>query len=196
MRAHPRLHIILISIALACAARAQPQPVDPTKSTVTVHVFKAGVFSAFGHDHMIGAPVSAGTVDPSARRVEIRFHAADLRVRDIKGSENDRAEIQKTMLGPDVLDVGQFTEIAFRSNSVESAGPGSWTVHGTLALHGQTKPVTVSVNEKDGHYVGRALLKQTDFGIQPVRIAGGAVRVKDNVQIDFDIQVGQGRARP
>ena len=49
--------------------------------------------------------------------------------------------------------------------------------------------MTVDVKEKSGHYTGHATLKQTDFGIEPVKVAGGAVRVKDEVQVEFDIQL-------
>ena len=48
-------------------------------------------------------------------------------------------------------------------------------------------PVVVEVTLKDGHYLGSASLKQTDFGINPIRIAGGTVKVKDEVKIQFDI---------
>jgi hypothetical protein len=34
-------------------------------------------------------------------------------------------------------------------------------------------------------------LKQTEFGIKPVKVAGGAVRVKDEIQIDLDIQLAR-----
>ena len=30
-------------------------------------------------------------------------------------------------------------------------------------------------------------LKQTDYGITPISVAGGAVKVKDELNIDFDI---------
>jgi hypothetical protein len=30
-------------------------------------------------------------------------------------------------------------------------------------------------------------LKQSDFGIAPIKVAGGAVKVKDQLTIDFDI---------
>jgi polyisoprenoid-binding protein YceI len=62
-------------------------------------------------------------------------------------------------------------------------------VHGTLTLHGQTQPVTVEVKENSGHFAGHALLKLTDFGIKPIRIAGGTVKVKDEIRIEFDIQL-------
>ena len=156
---------------------------------MTVHAYKAGVFSAFGHDHDIAAPIASGKVDPSARAVELRVQAASLRVEDAKASEKDRADIQKTMLGPEVLDVERHPEILFRSTAAQPAGGGAWTVRGTLTLHGESRPVTVEVREKEGHYAGNVLLKQTDYGIKPVRVAGGTVKVKDQIRIDFDIEL-------
>ncbi len=38
-----------------------------------------------------------------------------------------------------------------------------------------------------GHYRGSASLKQSDFGINPIRIAGETVKVKDEVEIELDI---------
>ena len=179
----------LIFIALAPAANAQQRAIDTAKSVLTVRVYKAGVFSTFGHDHEISAPVASGNVDAAARRVELHVHASTLRVRDKDASEKDRAEIQKTMTGSEVLDVPQYPEISFRSTSAESAGANAWTVRGELTLHGQTHPVTVEVREQNGHYLGASRLRQTEFGIKPIKIAGGAVKVKDEVQIEFDVQL-------
>jgi polyisoprenoid-binding protein YceI len=183
--------IVALNLAAVPGAIGQSRPIDVKTSVMTVHVFKAGLFSAMGHDHEIAAPLSSGSVDAAGHHVELHVTAAALQVRDPKGSEKDRGEIQKTMLGPDVLDVEHHAEIVFRSSGAEPAGAGSWTVRGDLALHGQTRPVTLAVTEKAGHYVGTARLKQTDFGIKPIKIAGGAVRVKDEVQIDFDIQLAR-----
>jgi polyisoprenoid-binding protein YceI len=158
---------------------------------MTVRVYKAGVFSAFGHDHEISAPLSAGSADTATHHVELRMDAGALRVRDAKASEKDRNQIQTTMLGPEVLDSEHHPEIVFRSTTIEPMGQGSWRVHGALTLHGRTRPLTVEVSQREGHYVGKSLLKQTDFGIKPVRIAGGAVRVKDEIRIEFDIQLAR-----
>jgi YceI-like domain len=56
-----------------------------------------------------------------------------------------------------------------------------------LDLHGQTHPVAVDVTLKDDVYRGTAVVKQTEFGIKPVSIAGGSVNVKDEVKIEFEI---------
>ena len=39
----------------------------------------------------------------------------------------------------------------------------------------------------NGHYRGSAKLRQTEFGITPVTIGGGAIKVKDEIRIEFDI---------
>jgi polyisoprenoid-binding protein YceI len=94
------------------------------------------------------------------------------------------------MLGPEVLDTAKFHEIVFKSTSAEGSG-SAWTVHGNLTLHGETRPVTVTVKEQAGRYVGSATVKQSEFGIKPVKAAGGTVKVKDEVRIDFDIRLAQ-----
>jgi len=43
------------------------------------------------------------------------------------------------------------------------------------------------VNQAGEAYSGNARIKQTDFGIQPVRAAGGAVKVKNELDVQFDI---------
>jgi len=181
--------ISLPILALAAIAHAAPRAIDTKTSTMTVHVGKSGAFSAFGHDHVISAPIASGSADTEAHRVQLRVEAAALRVRDPKGSDSDKAQIEKTMLGPEVLDSTRHREIVFQSTSAESAGAGAWTVHGNLTLHGETRPVTVTVREQGGHFTGSASIKQTQFGIQPVKVAGGTVKVKDEVRIEFDIRL-------
>jgi polyisoprenoid-binding protein YceI len=168
---------------------AQERKVDTAKSVVTIEVKKAGVLSAFGHDHEIGAPLAGGSVDAKGRKVELRWNASALRVYDKGISDKDRAEIQSTMLGPDVLDAEHYREVVFRSTNAEPGGSGVWNVRGDLTLHNQTRPVMAEVREANGHYTAMLRIRQTDFGIKPVKVAGGTVRVKDEVQIMFDIQL-------
>ena len=167
-----------------------PNNVDTQKSTLTIHVGKTGAFSGLGHEHEVRAPIHSGTADAGAHpAVEIHVNARELRVLDKDGSDKDRAEVQATMLGPEVLDSDQHQEIVFKSTAAESAGEGRWTPHGNLTLRGQTHPVTVQVTLKDGHFTGETTLKQTDFGIKPPGKA--SVRAKDEVAIHFDGQLAQ-----
>jgi polyisoprenoid-binding protein YceI len=178
-----------VSWAGTATTSAQQRTIDTAKSVMTVRVFKAGLFSALGHNHEISAPISSGTVNVNARQVELHAQTGALKVLDPGTSEKDRSEIQRTMLGADVLDAANHPEIVFRSTGAEAAGPGAWKVHGNLTLHGQTHTVDVEVRADGEHYVGTSRFRQTEFGIQPVKVAGGTIRVKDEVRIEFNIQL-------
>jgi polyisoprenoid-binding protein YceI len=128
-------------------------------------------------------------VDIAARRVEMRVQTAALRVQDPNTSAGDKTKIQETMLGADVLDAGRFPEIVFQSTSVQAEGASAWNVTGNLTLHGQTRSVMVTVREQNGRYTGTASIRQTVFGIKPVKVAGGTVKVKDDLRIEFDIRL-------
>lgn len=173
-----------------CAPKvaAQERAIDTARSSLKIRVFKSGIFSAFAHNHEIEAPIAEGTVNLSADpSVTLRVQARDLRVLDPELSPGKRDDVQRTMEGSEVLDIKRFPEISFQSTAVQQKDEQHWIVQGKLTLHGQTSPVEVAVIPKDGHYQGTAKLRQQVFGITPVAIAGGTVRVKDDVKIEFDI---------
>jgi polyisoprenoid-binding protein YceI len=170
-------------------ASAQEYAINVRQSVITVRVYKSGLFSALGHDHEITAPIGGGIVNTAVRQVELHIKANSLRVRDVEASEKDRNEIQRIMQGPEVLDIEHYPEILFRSNGAEPTGTNSWRVPGNLTLHGQTRPVVVQVKKMDGHYMGASRFKQTDFGIKPIKTMGSTVQVKDEIRIEFDIQL-------
>ena len=110
-----------------------------------------------------------------------------MKVLDPDASDSERSEIDRTMKSAKVLDAARFPEISFASISVQTTDPKRFLVHGNLTLHGVTRPVELPVSFSEGHYTGKVTLKQTDFGITPVKIAGGAVKVKDAIEIAFEI---------
>jgi polyisoprenoid-binding protein YceI len=185
-----RRTVFLAAMSLMCvlSVSAQQHNIDTQKSTLTIHVGKTGVFSGLGHEHEVHAPIHSGTADTGSHpAVEIHVDARALRVIDKGKSEKDRADVQKTMLGPEVLDSEHHQEIVFKSTGAKPAGQRRWTVHGNLTLRGQTRPVTVAVTLKDGRYAGETTVKQTDFGIKPPGKAG--IRAKDEVKIEFDVRL-------
>jgi polyisoprenoid-binding protein YceI len=173
-------------LALQAIAQSKRE-IDTEKSVMTVRVYKTGLFSGFAHNHEIHAPVANGSFDEQQPAVEFRVQAASLRVVDPGVSESERSQVQSNMLGPKVLDTQKFTEIAFRSTQIEKISDGKWVVSGDLTLHGVTKAVKVNVEGGDGRYRGDAQLRQRDFGITPISIGGGAVKVKDEVRVEFEI---------
>jgi polyisoprenoid-binding protein YceI len=185
-----RRTVFLAAMTLTCVlgVSAQQHKIDTQKSTITIHVGKTGIFSAVGHDHEVRAPIQSGIADTSSHAaVEILVDARALCVIDKHESAKDRTEVQKTMLGPEVLDSEHYQEIVFKSTGAEAAGQGRWTLRGILTLRGQMRPITVHVTLKDGQYNGETTVKQTDFGITPPGKAG--IRAKDEVSIEFNVRL-------
>jgi polyisoprenoid-binding protein YceI len=182
------LVVILFALSSASAFSAE-RAIDPSASTLSVKVWKTGLFSAFAHNHDISAPIASGSVS-EGEKASVKFvvNARGMKVLDPEASASTRAEIEHNMLSDQVLDTQKYGEIAFESTSVQSEGNRGYKVSGKLTLHGQTHPVQVEVKQTgDGKYAGAVKLKQTAFGIQPISIGGGAIKVKDEVDVSFSI---------
>lgn len=179
--------LVVLPVALWAAEGVAPKTMDSDRSVLTVRVFKAGLFSVFGHEHEISAPIQQGSFTEENPWVELTVDARKLRVMDKEVSDKDRVEIQNTMLGPEVLDSEKYPEIHFRSTQVDRLGEDKWMVRGNLTVRGQTRPLSMQVQGQSGHYRGSAELKQKDFGITPVTVGGGTVRVKNELRVEFEI---------
>ena len=194
------LRVVLASLIAVAALlkspsglRAAPQPIDVKRSTVTILVFKSGMFSAFADNHTIRAPLASGSISAEPPfAVDATIHAADLTVLDPELSPGKRAEVQSRMIGPEVLDAKTYPQITFASTSIEPAGTSQWRVSGRLTLHGHTQLVTVPVTHEKGAYRGSVHIKQRDYGITPISIAGGTVKVKDELTIELEIVPASG----
>jgi len=180
--------IVAAATALGGPATAADRRIDVERSTLTVHVFKSGLFSAFADNHVIRAPLADGRLsEEGTLSVEIAVRTAQMTVLDPSLSADKRAEVQTRMQGPEVLDSARYPEIRFASTRIEPAGATEWRVTGDLSLHGVTHSVTFPVARRDAHYRGVVSIRQREFGIQPISIAGGTVKVKDELRIEFDI---------
>ena len=184
---------LLITALLAstslCATR---RDIDNQQSIITIRVSRSGVFSAFGHDHEITARISRGHIDYAENpSVEFWVDARALRVVDPDASAKDRTEVQTKMQGPGVLNVNEFPEIHFHSIAVQQSGGTRWTVRGNLDLHGQSRPVVLEVTETGRWFLGTAILKIRDYGITPPVVAGGSVKVKDEIELEFKVTTAQ-----
>ena len=164
--------------------------VDTGRSKMTVYVYKQGLFSFLADNHQIDAPLANGSLGDGGKTIHIVVDASKMQVLDPHLSASRRAQVQSNMLGPQVLDVQRYPTIEFASTNIADKGNGELTVSGNLTLHGQTHPITFEVKD-DGrrHFTGSATIRQTQFGMTPIKSAGGAVSVRDDVRVDFDIYV-------
>jgi hypothetical protein len=180
--------ILCIALVVILPLVAQERPIDTQRSTITVHVGKSGLLSAAAHDHTIIAPIAAGTLRQSASpSIEFSVETAKMSVKSdpkVDAKTQDTIQLDMEQI---TLETAKFPEIRFRSSRIAKLANGEWKVEGDLSLHGVTKPVTLTVKETGDSYTTHTVLKQTDFGIKPISIAGGMIKVKNEVEIDFQI---------
>lgn len=85
------------------------------------------------------------------------------------------------------LETAKFPEIRFKSLRIEKTANDQWKVEGELFLHGVTRTVRLTAKRTGEAYSAHTVLKQTDFGIKPITVGGGLIKVKDEVDLDFQI---------
>ena len=172
--------------------------IDPGISRFTVRAFASGMFSAFGHNPTLAIRDFEGeaTFSPEAMddsRLVLRIQAASLSVTD-KISDKDRRELESTM-NQDVLESSRYPEIVFESSKVSAsrAGDGQFFVNmvGALTMHGvsNSQPVAAQISLTGDmlHAHGEFSILQSAYGIKPISVAGGALKVKDELKCAFDI---------
>src|SRR5260370_3311262 len=185
MRSKVPLRVMVAGLLLATSASlaAADRVTDTDLSELQIHVGKAGLFSAAGHDHWVSAPFAGGNInDGDLPQVAFTVDARKLTlVQDDKLSLEQQTEAQRTMHAK-VLESESYPLISFHSTRIEKTGVNHWLVTGELTLHGQSRPILADVHYAEGAYTGRSTSKQTDFGINPVSVAGGVGKVKKAFQ--------------
>jgi polyisoprenoid-binding protein YceI len=172
--------------------------IDAAMSRFTVRAFASGLLSSAGHNPTIAirdfsgeAEFAPDALDKSA--LHLKIDAGSLAVAD-NISDKDRREIERTMQ-QEVLETARYPDILFDSSTVSanSSGNGQYRVDivGNLALHGVTNlqavPVYVSLNGDILRAHGEFPVMQTSYRIKLVSVAGGLLKVKDELKCTFDI---------
>jgi polyisoprenoid-binding protein YceI len=172
--------------------------IDPSQSRFTVRVFVGGLLSSLGHDHTIAArnfsgetQFTYGTVAPASLQMTIK--ADSLSVTD-KVSQSDREKIEATMRD-EVLEIARFPEINFRSTDVTAnridEGVYQVRINGDLTLHGVTRPIVINTRASFGpnglRAQGEFSVRHADYGLKRVSVAGGTIKVKEEIKLSFDI---------
>ena len=172
--------------------------VEPGKGQFLILVGSAGLLGVFGHDHTIEAKEITGCADVNEAdltrsSVELTFAANKITVLDPKENPKDRTQVQQTM-ETDVLRVREFPSIRFHSTAVrrDQNKTNGLVVQGQLTIRDRTQPVAIPLEVARGEnglirVKGEYSFRQTAFGIEPVKVAGGTVRVKDELKVRFDL---------
>jgi polyisoprenoid-binding protein YceI len=161
---------------------------------------RAGLAAKAGHDLTIeftrwSAQVEIPGEDAggvTAARITAELDLGSLEVREGAGgakplNDGDRRDIKKTMSG--ILGDGTAS---FTSSSLTRFGASGGAVEGTLTLNGKTQPVRLQLNAPgEGRYRGSATVPQSAFGIKPYSGFFGALKLRDEVTVEFELDLAK-----
>jgi polyisoprenoid-binding protein YceI len=159
-----------------------------------VRTYREGVAQMAGHDLIIDVGQWHAGVEVSGEgalsSLELEVDPRSLQVREgLHGvkplTDKDRTKIREDIEGK-VLGAEPIT---FRSTAIESSGE-RLRAQGELTVAGSTRPVSYELGiSPEGRVHGTLAVTQTDFGIKPYRGFMGALKVRDSVEVAFDVQL-------
>ena len=108
--------------------------------------------------------------------------------------DKDKREIERVMQ-EEILESSRYPEIVYECSNIAASQSGegqySATLNGDLTMHGithsQTVTARVAVMEESLRAFGTFSILQSDYELRLVTIAGGALKVKDELKFSFNI---------
>lgn len=179
------------------AAGAPVYRIDPQTSMITVVVRSGGPLARMGHGHAIAARNISGYAAPARGHADFGFRLDEMTVdepavRALSGlpgtvPADAIAGTRANMLGR-VLEADRYPVVQLRA---QQPGHAAGTMRLAVTLHGVTRsldvPASLDVGPTSLSAAGRFNLRQTDFGIKPMSVLGGALVVRDEMELSFRI---------
>lgn len=173
--------------------------VDPAESLIAIEVRRSGSLARLAHDHVVASHEVGGYVAPDEGRADLyvalerlAVDEAALRAEagfDTQPAESDIEGTRANMLGK-VLEAEKFPFALVRVSGVD-ARQGEVTLSVAITLHGSTRtlqvPARIGADAGEIRVTGRFSFDQTDFGITPYSLLGGAIAVQNRVDLRFRI---------
>lgn len=169
----------------------------PTEGTLQVRTGRQGMAQKVGHDLTLEASNwrATVTVDPEPGNSEVKATIEPRSLEVVSGSggakplsDKDKKDIKKNIAGL----LGNDS-ITFESTSVQPKDDSAATVVGNLSIAGQSRQVSLDLTvEPDGtgaRLRGRVPIVQSNFGVKPFTAMMGALKVKDEVEVDLDVRL-------
>ena len=172
--------------------------IDGKASRFTVQAFATGLLARMGHNPTIGIRDFSGEMKFNPDKLEagsfrLLIKTASLSVQDDITSK-DLREMERLM-NEEVLETAKFPEILYEAPSISVTKMAdmlcSATLNGNLTMHGVTRsqsiPVRVALLGSMLRASGDFSLDQTDYNIKLVSVAGGALKLKDELKFSFEM---------
>jgi len=170
--------------------------VDTRASQFTVQAFASGLISVVAHSPKLAIRDWSGEVQFNASNFQepslrVKIRAASLEVLD-ELTDRDRHELHRVM-NQDVLETATFPNISFDSCEVTAVRTREdlfrIQILGNLTLHGVTNQqpliAQVAVGVDSLRAYGEFTVLQSDYGVKIASIAGGTLRLRDELKCSF-----------
>lgn len=157
--------------------------IGPSNGSLKVKTGREGAAARAGHDLVLGVNSWDATIEGGASP-SIRLTADPASIEVIEGSggakplsDKDKGEIKKSITGK----VLGSSPISFQSSEVTDGA-----AKGDLSIAGSSSPVNVPLNVDGATISGSVTLSQSEFGIKQFKALMGALKVSDQVTVEFE----------
>ncbi|HUG04768.1 MAG TPA: hypothetical protein VML92_10105 [Steroidobacteraceae bacterium] len=181
---------------------------DVVESSLQVRVYRDGSMAQLGHNHLITTNGLTGRIDlrepraASGFRLELPLGSLvvdDAAARAAAGGDfaasvpaKDRDGTRRNLLGGEVLDAARQPVVVLSADTI-SGGPDTYTARVRVALRGEERLIDVPLmlEETDGERLlvhASLRLRHADLGLVPFTVAMGALRVRDDFELDCRLE--------
>ncbi|MBB3120776.1 YceI family protein [Pseudoduganella violacea] len=183
--------------ALYRQAKAGGQPVfkiNAEESLIAVTVRTGGLLARIGHDHVVAVRKLEGYAAPGLQRADLRFRLDEMTVDEsalraeaglkTSPSEDAIAGTRRNMLTR-TLDAEHHPWVLLQILRKDDVLDAAVTLHGVTRNY--QIPARIAVTPRGLSASGTLVFKQSDFGIVPFAVLGGALAVKDELELRFTV---------
>jgi polyisoprenoid-binding protein YceI len=168
---------------ISTAHAADTYKLDANHTAITWHISHFGFSSPSGKFMNVDGKLELDEKNPAASRVSLTIPVGDI--------DTGVAKLDEHLKGDQFFNVATYPTATFVSDKVEVTGKDTAVVHGSLTLHGVTKPVALKVKLnkigenmfklKTAGFSATTTLKRSDFGMTTYLPGLG-----DDVTIDIE----------
>jgi polyisoprenoid-binding protein YceI len=181
------------------AVHAGRQEIGKDRGSIVLHTFRDGLAAQAGHDLTIEVGRWSGAVtlndDLSPASLDAQIDLNSLIVREGGGglkplTDRDRREIAVT--ARKTLAVDRHPEATFSATDFKPDADGGGLITGTLTLAGEARPLQLQVSKAGpDRYHATGSVVQSRHGIKPYSGFFGALKVRDAVDVDVDVDLSE-----
>ena len=157
--------------------------IGPSNGSLKVRTGREGAAAKAGHDLVLGVNSWDATIEGGdSPSIKLTADPSSFEVIEGSGgakalSDKDKADIKKSISGK----VLGSSQISFQSSEVTDSA-----AKGELSIAGSSSSVSVPLTVDGGTISGSIQLSQSEFGIKQFKALMGALKVSDQVTVEFE----------